>query len=264
MALDALYQAIQQQEWVELPAGWGQGRTIYGGLAAAMLMQKALCSLTNPEQTLLSASITFVGPIEHKSVKLTCEVLRQGKSVTTLEVRLWQNNEVQSILLVSFGLLRESYIHVAQTQPVPNYAIPEDLFRLPKSVHLPECFDQFELVWAELNLPCTGSRHPDFGGWCRFNPDYHNNRPMTVADLMVMFDIWPPGVMPLFKGIAPASTLTWTVTYVQPLQHHLHDWFKYKVVTDYAAQGYATEMAYLWDQDNRLIAIARQTVTVFA
>ena len=32
----------------------------------------------------------------------------------------------------------------------------------------------------------------------------------------------------------------------------------------HAADGYATEHAYLWDAENRLIAMARQTVTVFA
>ena len=44
----------------------------------------------------------------------------------------------------------------------------------------------------------------------------------------------------------------------------MHNWFKYKVFTDYAADGYATEYAHLWDDQDRLIAIARQTVTVFA
>ncbi len=64
--------------------------------------------------------------------------------------------------------------------------------------------------------------------------------------------------------MAPASSLTWTLTYVHPLQSSLHDWFKYKVFTDYAAEGYATEYAHSGIESDRLIAIARQTVTVFA
>jgi len=39
---------------------------------------------------------------------------------------------------------------------------------------------------------------------------------------------------------------------------------KFQVETQYAADGYSTESAYLWDAENRLIAISRQTVTVFA
>jgi acyl-CoA thioesterase len=87
---------------------------------------------------------------------------------------------------------------------------------------------------------------------------------MTVADLMVSMDIWPPGVLPMFKSMAPASSLTWHLTYVHPLKNQLHDWMKYHVETQYAADGYSTEAAYLWDDQNRLIAISRQTVTVFA
>ena len=40
MSLQALYAQIAQQEWIEMPPGWGQGRTIYGGLAAAVMIQK--------------------------------------------------------------------------------------------------------------------------------------------------------------------------------------------------------------------------------
>ena len=41
MSLQQLFTAIEQQEWIDIPAGWLQGRTIYGGLVAGMMMQKA-------------------------------------------------------------------------------------------------------------------------------------------------------------------------------------------------------------------------------
>ena len=264
MALEQVYAAIAAEEWVDLPAGWLQGRTLYGGLAAAMMMQKAVLSINDPAKHLLSTSVTFVGPVQQRPVRLTAEILREGKSVTTVEVRLWQDDAVQSILIASFGVARDSTIQVHQEASAPDYPAPESLFSIPPNVAMPECYQQFEVRWAEVNLPCTGSDHPDFGGWCRFDSERHANRKFEVADLMAIFDIWPPGVLPMFKQIAPASSLNWTVTYVHPVQHQLNDWFKYKVFTDYAADGYATEHAYLWDAENRLIAIARQTVTVFA
>lgn len=49
---------------------------------------------------------------------------------------------------------------------------------------------------------------------------------------MVAFDMWPPGVLPMYTRMAPASSLTWHLTYVHPLQHQVQDWFKYKVFTD--------------------------------
>ena len=34
------YQALAEQEWIDIPTGWLQGRTIYGGLVAGLMMQK--------------------------------------------------------------------------------------------------------------------------------------------------------------------------------------------------------------------------------
>lgn len=88
MSLQALYAQISEQEWVEFPSGWLQGRTLYGGLAAAMMMQKAVIQINDPAKHLLSCSVTFVGPIQQAKVRLSAEILREGKSVTTIEVRL--------------------------------------------------------------------------------------------------------------------------------------------------------------------------------
>lgn len=97
MSLESLFQQIEQEEWIDIPQGWLQGRTIFGGLVAGMLVYKAIATIHDPVKKLLSCSVTFVGPVEETPVKLTAEILRQGKSVTTIEVRLWQNEAVQSI-----------------------------------------------------------------------------------------------------------------------------------------------------------------------
>ncbi|MEF9994888.1 MAG: thioesterase family protein, partial [Acinetobacter sp.] len=110
MSLEQLFQQIEQNEWVDIPQGWLQGRTIFGGLVAGMLIQKAIVTIADIEKKLLSCSVTLVGPVEQSKARLTAEILRQGKSVTTIEVRLWQNDAVQSILIASFGSQRESNI----------------------------------------------------------------------------------------------------------------------------------------------------------
>lgn len=266
MSLLPLYQQIaQQQEWIEIPSGWLQGRTVFGGLIAGLMIQKALTIVQDPAKQLLSCSITFVGPVEQGQAKLSAEILRQGKSVTTLEIRLWQGDAVQSILVASFGLQRESRIQVENLPPVPDYPLPE---QLDKSVYIeglmPQCLQQFELCWAEGSFPMAASKLPDFGGWSRFAPSLHADRDMQLGDLFALMDVWPPGVLPMFKRPAPASSLSWHITYLHPIAHQIHDWFKYKVVTEFADHGYSTEYAYLWDRENRLIAVLRQTVAVFA
>ncbi|MGR0305489.1 thioesterase family protein [Acinetobacter beijerinckii] len=265
MSLLSLYQQIEQQEWIDIPSGWLQGRTVFGGLIAGLLIQKAIYAVNDAAKQLLSCNVSFVGPVQHGQAKLTVEVLREGKSVTTLEIRLWQDDAVQTILIASFGLQRESRIHVENLPQIPDYPTAE---QLEKTFYLeglmPECLQQFELCWAEGSYPMAGSKVPDFGGWARFAPNLHANREMKLADLFALMDVWPPGVLPMFKIPAPASSLTWHITYLRPIQHQIHDWFKYKVVTEFAEHGYATEYAHVWDRENRLIAVLRQTVAVFA
>ncbi len=264
MSLKALLDQIEQQEWIDMPSGWLQGRTIFGGLAAGVMIHKAVTTIQDPAKRLLSCSITFVGPLDIGKARLTAEVLRQGKSVTTLEVRLWQNEAVQSILIASFGTHRPSEIHVRNEPLPPDYPSFEITPSIPFAKMMPECYQHFELKWTEGKYPMMGSEAPDFGGWFRFDPDRHDNRELTLADFVTLLDIWPPGVLSMFKRVAPASSLTWHITYIHPIQHQLHDWFKYKVVTQHADDGYSTEYAYVWDSENHLIAILRQTVAVFA
>ena len=202
MSLHQLFTAIEQDEWVDIPQGWLQGRTIYGGLVAGMMMHKALLTVADTEKQLLSTSVTFVGPVQMAAVQLSAEMLRQGKSVTTVEVRLWQDNAVQSILIASFGTHRQSAIVVQQERLAPEFPMPEQLSIAEHHPLAPECFAQMDLVWVDGQYPCTGSMKPDFSGWMRFNPDRHDNRAMGIADLMVAFDMWPPGVLPMFKSLS--------------------------------------------------------------
>lgn len=265
MSLLPLYQQVKQQETIDIPSGWLQGRTVFGGLIAGLMIQKAIGVVNDPAKQLLSCNVTFIGPVQHGAAKLTAEILREGKSVTSLEVRLWQDDAVQSILVASFGSQRESRIHVNHLPHEPDYPLPETL---DKTFYIeglmPECMQQFELCWAEGHYPMAGSKAPDFGGWSRFAPNLHADREMQLADLFALMDVWPPGVLPMFKTPAPASSLTWQITYIHPIAQNIQDWFKYKVTTEYAEHGYATEYAYVWDRDHRLIAILRQTVAVFA
>lgn len=264
MALQELLRSIEQQDWVEIPEGWLQGRTLYGGLVAGMMMHRAIQQVQDLAKQLLSCSITFVGPVQAAPVKLTAETLRQGKSVTTVEVRIWQDDAVQSILVASFGAPRTSNIQVSELPQAPDFPPVDQLPRLPNIELAPECFRQFEIAWAEGHAPFTASTRPDFAGWFRFDPQLHANREMSAADLLTLADIWPPGVLPMFAQLAPASSLTWYMTFVHPVCYQLHDWFKYRVHTEYSADGYATEQAHIWDAQNQLVAISRQTVTVFS
>ena len=110
---------------------------------------KACSYIQDSNKRLLSCSVIFVGPVQQGAARLTIEVLREGKSVTTLEARLWQDDAVQTILVASFGASRASSIEVKQEPVVPAYVPPENLSVIPFAKHMPECFQHFEVCWAE-------------------------------------------------------------------------------------------------------------------
>lgn len=260
---DALALVAQQTEF-EMPSGWGQGRTVYGGFVAALLMERALIVLNNPQREPLSASITFVGPVQQQWSKITVEILREGSAVTTLEARLWQNEQVQTILLASFGKARASNIEIHQEAIAPHYPTPSELQAMPFIEGLiPECFKHYELYWAEGALPFHASQHSDFGGWFRFKQHGATGR-MRASHMVALADIWPPGITPVFSQPAPASSLTWYLSFIQPLRLKCSDWLIYQVHTNAAKEGYATEFAHIWDAKGQLVASSQQTVTIFA
>ena len=63
---------------------------------------------------------------------------------------------------------------------------------------------------------------------------------------------------------APSSSLTWTIEFVQP-QPALpaNGWCQYLATIEHARDGYGHIAAQCWTADGQLLAISRQTATIF-
>lgn len=263
--LHSLLLSCQQQTEIEIPATWGQGRATYGGLVAAMLISHLIGKL-GTTQTLRSATVSFVAPALAGTATLSAEVLRQGKSATQAEARLWQDGQVVAVLLASFGLPRESSIQVAPIHIAPEFKAsqPTDVAAFPYIAGMmPEFLQHLDLRWARGKLPFSAATQPDFAGWMRYQdqslPEF------GLAHFFGLIDAWPPAVLPMFAGPAPASSLCWTLEFIQqPIGYSAADYWRYAVQCDAAADGYAHTEAHIWDAQGHLMAISRQTVSVFA
>lgn len=260
--LDELLKSAALHDDVVIPAGWGQGRATYGGLVAALLCAR-LRHVVGEERVLRSATVSFVGPVAVGPAQLSVEVFRSGKSVTQAEARLRQNGEVLCVLLASFGAARESQVVVAPHAPAPAYPAPDQCRVMPYMAGLmPEFLQQLDMCWAEGDVAFAGVPDPDFGGWMRFRDALPN---FTLTHLLGLVDCWPPSVLPMLKTLAPASSLCWTIEFLHfPEGKTGADWWQYRVQTDVSAEGYAHAEAKVWDDSGRLVAISRQTTTVFA
>jgi len=265
MSIQKILDLAKTQDQLTIPAGWGQGRATFGGLIAGLLCGRLIASLGDAgrDRVLRSATVSFIGAVAQGEVELTTEIFRSGKSVTQAEARLMQNGEVLAVLLASFGSARESGINVPVQATAPTFKPPTDAQAFPYiEGMMPEFLQQMELRWAYGQTPFTGAEQPDFGGWMRWQAEFAE---LSTAHLFALIDAWPPSVLPMFKTFAPISTLSWTVEFIaQPMNKSSKNWWQYQVVTDTSKAGYAHAEAHIWDDDGQLVAISRQTVTVFA
>ncbi len=243
-----------------IPPGWGQGRATFGGLVAA-LMQQHLDNSIGGGRTLRSASITFVGPAAAGEITLRSELIRRGKSVLQAECRAWQGGQVVAMLVACFGAARDSRLAIPAAA-APTFRAPEDCQALPWIPGVvPDFTQQFDFRWHQGDLPFSRGERADIGGWVRLRTPVERISPAMV---MALVDAWPPTVIGMFDSPAPVSTLSWSMEFLSPTQAIPHDgWWQYLADTDTARDGYVHAHSSLWSPGGELVAISRQTVTVF-
>lgn len=259
-----LEQVERTPEAVAIPPDWGQGRTSFGGVVAA-LIYAVMRSKVSADRLPRSLAVTFVAPVTlAEAVSFEAEVLREGSSVSQVQGRAVQNGQVVALIQGSFGKPRHSSVSVPAL-PAPSIKGPEAYDELPYIPQVtPEFIRHLAVRWAVGSPPFSGSQSREIGGWVRFR-DQQRVRTLDEAHLLGLVDAWPPAVLSLLDKPAPGSSLTWTIEFMQPRRPISSDqWCLYHAEIEQARDGYGHVAAGLWSADGELLAISRQTVTVFA
>lgn len=264
MRFSELLQAVRANpQALAIPAVWGQGRASFGGLMAALVYEamRAQVPMGRPPRSL---AITFVGPAEPDvPVSFQAEVLREGKAVSQVLGRAVQNGQVVTLVQGSFGAARQSAISVAAA-PAPAIKPVEDCQELPYIRNVtPEFTRYLAMRWGIGGMPFTNNPSRQMGGWVRLRGEVEA-QPVGEAHLLALVDAWPPAVLPHLSSPAAGSSLTWTIEFIQPVAElNTLDWCLYRAEIEHARDGYGHIAAALWTPTGELLAISRQTVTVF-
>ncbi|MBA1275131.1 acyl-CoA thioesterase [Stutzerimonas azotifigens] len=263
MTLSQLLDAMRQDPFsVRIPLTWGQGRAGFGGLAAA-LVYEAMRAKVPEDRPVRSLAITFVGPMAVDTpTRFEAEVLREGKAVSQVLGRATQDGQVVTLVQGSFGASRDSAVSVEALE-APDLLPVDECQELPYMPGGPEFTRHLAMRWALGGLPFSGDRSREMGGWVRLRGEVERE-PVNEAHLLALVDAWPPAVLPHLTRFAPGSSLTWTIEFVQPVPAlDTHDWCRYRAVIEHARDGYGHCAAALWTPAGELVALSRQTVTVF-
>lgn len=265
MNFNELLDAVRADpESVSIPPEWAQGRAVFGGLMAAMVFE-TLRSKLSDNRPVRSLAISFVGPAAPDvPIRFEAEVLREGKAVSTLLGRAVQDGQVVTLIQGNFGAGRPSVVDVPAQPATPMKALEESAPELPYIKGItPEFMRHVALRWAVGGLPFSGNTSRQMGGWVRLRDVAQEQ--VNEAHLLALVDAWPPSLMPFLKQPAAGSTLTWTIEFIQPTPTlSTLDWCRYCVETEHARDGYGHAAAALWTAEGELLALSRQTVTVFA
>ena len=157
----------QEQDYL-ITNEWSQGRTVFGGLSAAIVFAAA-CEKVSSERLIRSFSCNFVGPFfAEQEFSIVVEILREGKSVSTIQSSIKQNGKICVHAQSVFGGQRESKLLV-ENNDTHTMSLPKKPTFIPAIPKLtPKALKNFELAFTAGGMPFKGSKNTSVGGWMRF------------------------------------------------------------------------------------------------
>lgn len=239
----------------EIPDGWLQGRTAYGGLSAAIALHCAMQSDTDLPP-LRSAQVSFIGPLSGP-ILVTAHRLRRGKNAAFIQADI--ESEAGLGLRCTFVFMRaiESEVDYATTT-VPDFKQPgpeEKTFKGNPHVAFTQNFEFLDRRDGPNLLPAEWLR------WTRLN-EREGLDPMV--ELMAVGDCLPPAALRLLGRNVPMSSMTWILNVLGPQPKTEDGWWLLRSNADYARAGSSSQQMGIWNSAGEMVAEQMQSVAVFA
>jgi acyl-CoA thioesterase len=244
---------------IDAPLDWSQGRTLYGGITAALAYE----SVRRGHEGLAplrSAQLAFIGPASGR-LRFTSTLLRRGRSSTLIAADCANDDGPVARALFAFGAVRESKV-AHNFLPKPDVPAPDKVGSFRKEGgDTPRGFwNNFETRLASGGrLLDKSATRPEFTVWTRFLDV--GGADATTA-LLALADCLPPAAMVLFPEFGPISTMTWTID-VGHVPARLDGWHLLWASSEHSGEGYSLQNMALWSEDGALIATGRQMVAIF-
>ena len=238
---------------------WSQGRSAFGGLSAAFAVT-AMQKKMSQSQTIRSLMISFIAPVIPGEVKVEANILRQGKNVTQCSAEVISDGQIALQAMAAFGNSREAFKPAAAGNKVlPNRdsgtAFSDNAKRLPQFLQY------FDGCWTGGGIPFSGNYNPFLNMWVRHKQEISH---FPIEKLVTIADIPPPVLLSHFeKPPIPASSLTWSLEFVEAPEKITGEWFYMEFEVNAAADGYTQQSGKIYDELGRLIALTRQSMVYF-
>jgi acyl-CoA thioesterase len=243
--------------YVDPSDDWRQGRTLFGGLSAALCY--AACErIASDLPPLRSAQIAYVGPSGGEAT-LRPSILRRGKSVTFVACDLLAAGAVATRALFCFGGERET-AHHQDAPSAPDVPVPSECEALFGSQR-PTFTQHLDQRLAAGHRPVSGAEKGEMTVWVRHEDP---SPPRSLVSLVALGDALPPASMPRLKAPAAISTMTWQFDVVDPARFDPAGYSLLRSSDEAVGHGYSTQTMGMWNERGEAVLIGRQSVAVFA
>lgn len=239
----------------QVPDGWQQGRGAFGGLVLAALLRAM--EAVEPDRSRVTRSLTgdLCGPVQPGLAELVVDVLRRGNNLSNLDVRLYQNGEVQARASAVLSAAKAAARMPAPPRrpSAPAFETLVDLALRPPEA--PVFAPHFEYRSAAASPFEPGAGGPL--GWLRLR------RPPPRIDapaLLALLDAWWPAI---FDGRPrPMATVSYTAEIlVAPGELDPAAPLLYTGRVAGLHEGFCVEFRELWSGD-RPVALNQQTFAI--
>ena len=241
---------------LQVPEEWMQGRTVFGGLQAAVAL-KAMRTLV-PDTPLRTLQGTFLAPVPGGAVTARARVLRQGKNAAHVEARIVDGDATLALLVGVFGTARASTVAVLPSQ-VPVASVRPIDFPFVKGV-TPNFTQHFVVRYVKGLPPFTGDRDTRHV----LEIGMRGDAAASEAHVLAIADFIPPVALSHLKTPSPGSTLTWMIEMMTDRVDGLplSGW---RVDAEMAAarDGYTSQSVMVWGPGGVPVATSRQSMVVF-
>ena len=232
---------------ITLPEAWSSLMGAHGGFVTALAVRAVESRLA--VQRVRTVSTSFLRPVALGQTTLTIRALREGRSLSTFEVALHQNDrQVTATRVTASASAQGAEWDQAQTLPVPPVAECIVVPGPPGIRHL----DHGVGVLDPAHLPLTRGNRAILQGHIR----PAEPRPVDAAWLAMVLDYFPPAAWTKVDPPTGGVSVDYTVHIHRTIPETLLDdeWLAVSFRADVSAAGLSLEHGSVAGPDGTLLA----------
>jgi len=235
-----------------ISSAWNIGENPNGGYLLSPLLRALGAESPHPDP--VSVTTHFLRPgIGDAPAELTSELLRTGRTFSTLRGSLTQGAKVRLQMLATFGDLSAGAAEHDFAPSPPDMPAPEDCplrSGAHQEIDLP-IMSRVEARLPEEYLERGTRATAELAGWIRFRDE----RPSDTRSVLLFADAFPPAVFTRLGRVGWVPTIELTVHVRRRPQP---GWLQGSFTCGDLAGSQLIEDGKLWDSSGQLVAQSRQ------